>query len=381
MLDVPRNEEAELFIISEIMLGQDALAKAQDEGLRDEHFFSQKNRALYATIRDMHERGESIDPLSVATVIDDLGKMGSYPMQKGEVFDFLSSMDSYTFGGGIRTHVKSLIEKFNRRKIITAAEQATREASNGEIVNALCIMTELTLDERGRELSIEELGNKFIDDCKRGVVGHLEWWCEEWTNKLGKLSNEIFMISAPRSTGKTALMLQWMNRNHTDGHVTPLASIEMEKAELLPRMIAHRGQVCTYTMKTRGYVTADEESKARKALMEIKDLCYDVREHGMSIEDIRIWALGKSCTIRSFVSSATSAIRYHALCLFCAILMRRVRLPGVPMLRTLLTSFFTCKVYPKMVYRLGISLYHMITTLMESMLLLSSRKIVRAFSP
>ena len=102
------------------------------------------------------------------------------------------------------------------------------------------------------------------------------------------------ILHAPRSTGKTAMMLQWIVEAHRTEKRTPLASIEMLKPELMPRLLAYDGQVSTYTMRTRGYCTDSEVQRAREANQRIRSLDLSIRDKGMSIDDIRGWAISEA---------------------------------------------------------------------------------------
>lgn len=139
--------------------------------------------------------------------------------------------------------------------------------------------------------SIAEHGEQFLEECGKGTYGKFTWWCDEWNMKLGKLTSDLVILHAPRSTGKTALMLDWIATAHRRGLRTPLASIEMLRKELVPRLIANIGDVSTHTMRTRGSVTANEERAAKKAIEEIRKLNLCVRDRSMTIDDICTWAI------------------------------------------------------------------------------------------
>ena len=102
------------------------------------------------------------------------------------------------------------------------------------------------------------------------------------------------ILHAPRSTGKTALMLQWMLHLHSTKLKAPLASLEMLSSELMPRFIAQRGQVNTYRMRARGRVTEDEKTRATLANDQVKCLELRIRDKGMSIDEIRAWAVAET---------------------------------------------------------------------------------------
>jgi hypothetical protein len=90
------------------------------------------------------------------------------------------------------------------------------------------------------------------------------------------------------------LMLQWILNSHALSKRTPLASIEMLKPELLPRMIANLGQVNTYMMRVSGQPTQNQLQRSREALEQVKMLELCVRDKGMSIDDVRAWAISES---------------------------------------------------------------------------------------
>ena len=102
------------------------------------------------------------------------------------------------------------------------------------------------------------------------------------------------LLHAPRSTGKTALMLQWILKSHCNNLRTPLASIEMLRKELLPRLIANIGQVNTHQMRTQGNPTVKQVSTSRESIQTLKKLKLCVRDKAMTIDDIRSWAISES---------------------------------------------------------------------------------------
>jgi replicative DNA helicase len=181
------------------------------------------------------------------------------------------------------------------RQEIAVLQEGLGVAYGGESVSER-VISALNLSALGtnKDTPLDELGDEFIQNCIDGKVGHFNWWCDEWTQHLGKMASELMILHAPRSTGKTAIMLQWIVNAHRNEMRTPLASIEMLKPELMPRLLAYAGQVNTYTMRTRGYTTDSEIGRSRSANKEIKTLELCVRDKGMSIEDIRGWAIAEA---------------------------------------------------------------------------------------
>ena len=89
-------------------------------------------------------------------------------------------------------------------------------------------------------------------------------------------------------------MLQWMLHLHENKRKAPLASLEMLSSELMPRFISHKGQVNTYRMRARGRTTEDEVTKARLANEQVKCLELRIRDKGMTIDEIRAWAVAEA---------------------------------------------------------------------------------------
>lgn len=193
-------------------------------------------------------------------------------------------------------HYAQGIKKTSKlRQEIAILQDGLGSAYSGESVSERMISAlNLSALNTSKDVPLDELGEEFIQNCIEGNVGHFNWWCPEWTTNLGKMKSELMILHAPRSTGKTAIMLQWIVNSHRNKQRTPLASIEMLKPELLPRLLAYSGQVNTYNMRTRGYATEDEIMKSRKANKEIKSLELCVRDKGMSIDDIRGWAIAEA---------------------------------------------------------------------------------------
>ena len=70
-----------------------------------------------------------------------------------------------------------------------------------------------------------------------------------------------------------------------------MVSIEMQKKTLAQRFIANIGQVCTFAMKSRGYITPEEKVKSNEAIKTIRALDFRIRDGEASIEDIFQYAI------------------------------------------------------------------------------------------
>jgi replicative DNA helicase len=284
----PHSEEAEAGVIGSVLLDPSCM---DGLSLKPEEFYDRRHSLLWESLQEMHVSNRPLDAITVMEWLKDknlLDRVGGH--------DYLLKLQDDTLVSAHSQHYAGIVsEKARLRSEIDVLSDGLDLAYKGESASdgVLAALSSLLVTD-DHDMSLPDLGHKFIDDCKEGTVGHFGWWCHDWTYKLGKMSSDLVILHAPRSTGKTAMMLQWITEAHKAGQNTPLASIEMLKAELVPRFIAHIGQVSTFTMKVRGSITPDEEAKAGSAVSEIRALQFTVRDKGMTIDDIRAWAISEN---------------------------------------------------------------------------------------
>lgn len=285
---LPNDIESERGLIGSILIDPDLFAKLT---VKASDFYDPINSKLFGHLKDMYADNMSIDNITIRNYIILKGDMPS--LNNGKFLNEL--IEEAIIPNHALFYEEIILDKSKLRNEIETLKVGIDSAYNG-VSGADEVISKLSLShlDNNKDEPIEVLGNKFIDDCIEGKVGSFDWWCPEWTSQLGKMSSELMLLHAPRSTGKTALMLQWILESHKKEQRTPLASIEMLKKELLPRLIATQGQVNTYTMRVRGRTTEDEVNRSRQAVNEIKALELCVRDKGMSIDDIRAWAISEA---------------------------------------------------------------------------------------
>lgn len=285
MKDQPYSLEGERGVLGSILLEPSVISKVK---LDHKDFYLGRHQVLFKALTDMHNNNIIIDAVHIANYLND-NKLES---QVGG-FDYLVELQDDTLVPHHSNHYATMVkDSAKTRQVLSILADGVDKAYDGinpiDHVLSSLISTGHSVDSSDE--SIEDLAEQFITDCEEGNVGHLPWWCDEWTKKMGKLSSELMIIHAPRSTGKTAIMCQHMVHAHNNGHRVPLASIEMLKKEIAPRFISHVGRVNTFTMRTRGFITGDEKQRAADATEKIRALNLSVREGHATIDDIRSWA-------------------------------------------------------------------------------------------
>lgn len=285
---LPHSQEAEDAVIGSVLLSPSVMDGID---IKPEDFYNRQNAIIWESFLDMRSKCISIDPITLSEHLkssNSLDKIGGYPR-----IDELQS--SVLVPNHSQHYAESVLKRSVARSEIGILQDGLTIAYKGESAST-AVLSALTSigNHKADDFDIDVHAQNFVDQCNSGEVGHLKWWCEEWTQKLGKLSTELVILHAPRSTGKTALMLQWITETHRDGKVSPLVSIEMLKRSLAPRFIANIGQVSTFAMKSRGFVTLTEQGKSDDAIKEIRALDIRVREDEASIDDIFQYAISEN---------------------------------------------------------------------------------------
>ena len=287
-MKLPHSPEDELGVLGSCLLDYALIPKLD---LQPKDFYDPRHEKLWHALKTQFAEGKVMDALTIGAWLKEhnlLEAVGGYDHLVRLQSDVLVPAHSQHYAEGVKKASKL-------RQEISILQDGLGLAYEGESASEKVISSlNLGAIKKETDRPLDELGEEFIQNCIEGNVGHFDWWCTEWTQKLGKMSSELMILHAPRSTGKTAMMLQWIVEAHRTEKRTPLASIEMLKPELMPRLLAYDGQVSTYTMRTRGYCTDNEVQRAREANQRIRSLDLSIRDKGMSIDDIRGWAISEA---------------------------------------------------------------------------------------
>ena len=282
----PHCQESERGVLGSMLLDpQRVIPKMQ---LSDSDFYVVRHQLLYQVLKKMYVNNEVIDSLTIRNYLNDKKLLdditGEYLLELQDTAIISCHAQAY------ESRVKELSELRFQSDVM---ETGIRMINDGKSCTDFIMSSLIRKTTDNKQQSIYELGEEWIDKVASGNTGHLNWWCAEWDSYLTKLSSEVCIIHAPRSTGKTAWLLQYICYLHQQGLKCSFASIEMIKQELLPRLIAHLGQVNTYTMRTRGFITENEKIKSQQANVQLKDLNLRVKDGSMNIMQLRAWALSE----------------------------------------------------------------------------------------
>lgn len=276
---LPDNLDAERFVLGAIMSSDTAFLQVAGT-LSAEDFSLEKHRRIFLRMSDLHERGDTIDRVTLA---NELMKQGQ--LQSVDGLSYLVSLDDglprlYN----LESYVDIVKEKALLRRIILVSQDTISRCMNcedeahqilGTMEDALMklgdVQSKNSLANPAQIITEYEGGlNAFLDTSKRikGIsTGYFKF--DELTGGLRE--GELFILAARPAMGKTALALniaQHVATNPTNPKAVAVFSLEMSKESLLTRMLCASARVDQQRFRA-GYLNPDERRSLQEAMYQM----------------------------------------------------------------------------------------------------------------
>jgi replicative DNA helicase len=273
---LPSNIDAEKFVLGAILL--DDINFVQVAGLLEvEDFSLEKHKRIFLRMRDLAERGERIDRVTVANEL-----MKQNQLESVDGLSYLVSLDDglpQIFA--LDSYVKIVKDKSTLRRIVFASQKLIDRCIIGqeepEEILAGAEETILKLGEsRARDTlvnteqilaSFEGGINVFLDPSKR-IKGISTGFSKFDEMTAGMHEGELIILAARPSMGKTALALNIAHHVATNMHdprTVAVFSLEMSADSLLTRMICASSLIDQQKFRA-GYLNQDERRKLQMEL-------------------------------------------------------------------------------------------------------------------
>lgn len=265
--DLPKNIEAEQIVLGSALLEPEEAIPVLLEKLRPEHFHHRAHRIIFRTIRELFDRGEPGDIVSVANRLeekDDIGKAGGR-IYLNELLDRVTttaSLDYYTEIVRKKAILRALIEAggritefgFNESQdtdeVLDKAESLIFDISRRDASGTYHLVNQFLYEH------IEAL-EKVRRDPDRHTITGLSTGFPKLDEMTGGLQHSDLIVLAGRpGTGKTSLALT-LARNVAIREKATVAvfSLEMTKEQLLERLLCGEAMVSLHRLRG-GYVPA-----------------------------------------------------------------------------------------------------------------------------
>jgi replicative DNA helicase len=225
--------------------------------LTAEDFSLEKHKRIFLRIKELHERGESIDRI---TLYNELAR--HHQVESVDGLSYLVSLDDglpqlYN----LENYCRVVRDKSTLRHAILSAHALIERCLAGgdtpaellrdaeRITEALSASAKRKLNARTVSEIIQDEGglNQFLSpDSRPGI--HIPFQALHETLS-GLRRGKLIVLGARPATGKTALATQIAEHAAENGNTVLLVSLEMKGRELLHRSITGRAQVSAYRFR------------------------------------------------------------------------------------------------------------------------------------
>jgi replicative DNA helicase len=276
---LPDNLDAERFVLGAIMSDESSFLQVAGT-LSADDFSLEKHKRIFLRMSDLHERGETIDRVTLANELMKHGQLQSvdglsYLVSLDDGLPQIHNLEGYVTIVKEKSLLRSIInvsqDTINRcltceddaKQILGAAEDAFMKLGDVNSRNALATPLQILSEYEGGI-------NAFLDTSKRikGIsTGFLK--LDEMTG--GMREGELIILAARPAMGKTAFALniaQHVTSNPTNPKAVAVFSLEMSKESLLTRMVCAAARVDQQRFRA-GYLNHDERQALQDALFKI----------------------------------------------------------------------------------------------------------------
>ena len=271
----PQSLDAERGLLGALLLKPDAIHDIGDSVMPDS-FYAEKHRLIFESMKELSDRGEPIDILSLS---EKLTNKGTLERAGGRAY--IAELAGSAPAPGNFAHYAELVSRKHLMRELIGAAYEINEAAYDESREA-----EEVLDEAEKKVMAVSNGtgvHKFtaiadkLDDAwerieamskKEGGVRGIPTGFPELDNMLSGLHpSDLVILAARPSVGKTSLALD-IARNTAVKHGTPVGifSLEMSSEQLVDRMLAAESYVDSWKMRTGAVRAEDDFAKIRDAL-------------------------------------------------------------------------------------------------------------------
>jgi len=249
---MPRDEGAELAIISSMLFDSEALIQGA-EFVRPEDFFRLDYRLVFQALLDLYNTGTSVDLITLKAKLEEreaLDKIGG-----AEALAAIAS--SVSTSANIKQYVKIVLDRSIQRKLILASGDIQNESYAGtKAVDMILDDAEsaiFSIAEKRHTLGFTHINEALVSSnnivekaYKQGskITGVESGFTDLDVKTAGFHPSDLILIAARPSMGKTAIALNMVAHAAIRGGApSAIFSLEMSKESLANRLIASEAKV------------------------------------------------------------------------------------------------------------------------------------------
>ena len=269
----PYSEDAEQAVLGAMLMDADAVMRAA-EYVDDTMFYREGNRRIYRAMITLAERGEVVDPLTLA---NELTRKGELDASGGK--DYIGFLvDAVPTAANIEYHAKIVREKALMRRLIEASTLTVSEAFEGsERAEDLLDRAEQRIFELAQDRDQEGFTRikellwptmeriEALHGSGSSITGVPSGFTDLDDLTAGFQKSDLVIVAARPSMGKTAFTLNIAQYAALEANV-PVAffSLEMSKDSLVQRMLTAEARIDAQRLR-RGMLRDDDFPRLARA--------------------------------------------------------------------------------------------------------------------
>lgn len=288
---MPYSLEAESTVLGGIINNSEKLNEVEDI-LNQSDFYMEKHQLIYSTMRELSNRGISIDLVTLSNELNTNKKIN-----KCGGMTYLTSLSGTSnFGENIINHANIVREKSERRRLIKAGMKLIEDSYDGDI-NQVSSSMEMALDSVADKNKDGEMVS--IGDALQDAITSIEDKFKNGSRILGKTTGfksldntisglnkgEFIVIAARPSMGKTAFALNIGQAASREGNVG-IFSLEMPEEQLMQRFLSARCLIPFQTIKT-GKLSPAEFERISTGAADLANRNIFIDDNSTSLSDIK----------------------------------------------------------------------------------------------
>lgn len=274
----PQSLESERALLGALLLKPDAIHDVADL-VKPESFYAEKHRVIFEAMRELADRGEPIDLL---TLSERLGGQGLLERSGGRAY--LAELVAAAPAPGNFSHYADLVARKHVMRSLIDAAYEIGESAYDESREAMEVLDEAekkiyAIGDNSASHKFTHIGDKVHETWDRiealskredGIRGVPSGFPALDNLLSGFHPSDLVILAARPSVGKTSLALD-IARNAAIRHGVPVGifSLEMSMEQLIDRMLAAESFVNSWKLRTGAIREETDFSRIRDALEEI----------------------------------------------------------------------------------------------------------------
>ena len=248
----PNDAQAEQAVLGSMLVNKNAVLTVI-EILKPEDFYRNEHTEIYSAIRDLYEKGQPIDLITLKAQLE---VRGNYDVING--FEYLVSLNNPMYSiSNVESYARIVEEKSILRRLIDSANEITKLSyGQTEVVSSVLEVAEqkiFAISQKKSQKSYAVIKDVLVDtfdnleelaNRPNGLVGLTSGFKDLDDKTLGFCPGQLIIVAARPAMGKSAFALNIATNAALKANAAVVYfSLEMSKEELTGRILASEAMV------------------------------------------------------------------------------------------------------------------------------------------